>query len=741
MQSVREHHPEVDRYIILSDAMHKFTDIDVAANVISCDQMNIVNIENMKIWYTVIEFNTSIKPYSFLYFFEQFKYTEICYIDPDILLLQPLREVFWALNDHSCVLTPHMMHPLQDGKEPSDLTIMKSGIYNLGFLGLKNDGDALRLCRWWADRCYDGCRVDIPGNRFTDQRWMDLAPAFVSRPYILRHPGYNVAYWNLAQRTVSYADNAGWQVDGEPLVFFHFSGIKPDDMNVFSKHTNRFVSGSLGVVEQLCKQYRERVLENKWKKYSTIPYAFGVFANGRPIDDAMRHWISRIIEEGLVDKNIPVSLHSDFFDEVDEFALERGARLTRYMHQFWLDRKDLRNAFDIFLPEGLSKYYKWFTNDEYVRKTVDGRTLFAVESLHAGGGGTSKSRATRRMPPWTPISTHSWSGSAKHVFEFLSNDVVATLPKAVLRVPRMAALLWEIRQDLNQYFELNSVESIKQYLVWFLTDGARQAGLNLSVLTFDFIAEFTAVSDLTEFYGDVPLTDGLLMSRKIGLGRTLPAWEKFPVEKTSRISHGIWFSMTAPHLFTWPEALVRGVLDYFRKPTKISLDGYPLNRATIGIWEVRPDLQSTYILNTREGVAKYVFWLLIFGLQELRIDINTLDPDLAAFLGTNSLKYPKLERILELVYDDRPDVREKFDVATYEGAEAFRKWSDYRLQAEYDGALKWLDSPRSAVGPRQNAVERIEVVLTGYWRVSSGRGEAAARHERRFRHRRHSARP
>lgn len=194
MQSVREHHPEVDRYIFLSDAMHEFADIDLAAHLMSCDQINIANIDNMKLWYTVIEFNTSIKPYTFLYLFETKDYEDVCYIDPDIQLFQPLREVFWGLSDHSCVLTPHMMHPLQDGKEPSDLTIMKSGVYNLGFLGLKNDKDGRRLARWWADRCYDGCRVDIAGNRFTDQRWMDLAPAFVSRPYILRHPGYNVAY-------------------------------------------------------------------------------------------------------------------------------------------------------------------------------------------------------------------------------------------------------------------------------------------------------------------------------------------------------------------------------------------------------------------------------------------------------------------------------------------------------------------------------------------------------------------
>ncbi len=71
-----------------------------------------------------------------------------------------------------------------------------------GVLALRDDEEARHLLEWWSARCLTQCRVDIARHLFTDQRWMDLAPSFVSRCHILRHPGYNVAYWNLAHRRV-----------------------------------------------------------------------------------------------------------------------------------------------------------------------------------------------------------------------------------------------------------------------------------------------------------------------------------------------------------------------------------------------------------------------------------------------------------------------------------------------------------------------------------------------------------
>ena len=59
---------------------------------------------------------------------------------------------------------------------------------------------------------------------FTDQRWVDFVPSFFDH-YILKDPGYNVAYWNLhgRARDAPTAIDISWTAS--PLRFFHFSGF------------------------------------------------------------------------------------------------------------------------------------------------------------------------------------------------------------------------------------------------------------------------------------------------------------------------------------------------------------------------------------------------------------------------------------------------------------------------------------------------------------------------------------
>ena len=77
-------------------------------------------------------------------------------------------------------------------------------------------------------------------------------PGIRARSSDLRHPGYNVAHWNIAHRDVRQSEDGSWTVDGQPLVFFHFSGIDPVDPKQFSKHQNRFDMDTLGPAAALC---------------------------------------------------------------------------------------------------------------------------------------------------------------------------------------------------------------------------------------------------------------------------------------------------------------------------------------------------------------------------------------------------------------------------------------------------------------------------------------------------------
>lgn len=758
MQSVAQHVPDAERFIVLSDVPHDFPDIDLSATVIPCDRLGIANIDGMKLWYSVIEFNTAVKPFAFLHLFETHGFDEACYIDPDILLFGPMTEVFGALRNYSCVLTPHMIDPLQDGKEPSDLTIMKSGVYNLGFLGLRNDKDGRRLAGWWAERCFTQCRVDIAGHMFTDQRWMDLAPVFVSRPFILRHPGYNVAYWNLLHRKVSRTRRGRWMVNGKRLVFFHFSGISPTDSKQFSKHQNRFGPENLGVVNELCDLYRARVLNNGWQKYNKVAYGFGCFADGRRIDEVMRHWVVRMIDAGNLNPKERLSFPSEFFDRPDEVAAEKGVVLTRYMHQLWLDRKDLRAAFDIYASGGLKGYFDWFLGGDAAAQGVDKRSLAAAEKLRARAAAPCPAAPSLQVPPWPRVSAEVFAEDSGTSLDQLASDIIVEVSGSRVRLPRQLALLWERRRDLQQAFDVKVPQGFQSFLRWALTRGIADGAVDVTALSAEFMAGFRQISRISELYRDVPITEGMILSLNVGSFRDqVPGWERFPVERSGRLAHGLWFALLAPKRFGWPASFVEPVRDYFQQRTSITVSGFALSRAGLALWELRPDLQRTFPLGDRLSVWRYVRWLVLDGLPELDLTISEFDPQLLEFLLRDSPSFEGVPQLLEMLHDFRADLQGQFDLASAEGRRsllAWAKWdagkptrSDVRKQSSLAVTARFdVRDPATAaalgdrlvktLGDAETArpsdlrtpstvtqLHRATVALSGYWSAPSGRGE------------------
>jgi len=727
MQSVRTFHPEAARYIVLADTYREFPDLDLAAEVLVCDDIGIEVIDNMKLWYTVIEFNTAIKPFVIGALLDRYVFDEVVYLDPDILLFRPLVDVFEGLGAHNIVLTPHMMHPLQDGKEPSDHTIMKSGIYNLGFLGVHNDPDARRLIDWWADRCFLDCRVDIPGHMFTDQRWMDLAPVFVPNPMILRHPGYNVAYWNLANRRVEQAADGTWLVNGQKLAFFHFSGINPQDPTVFSKHQNRFSPANLGPVASLCDMYRQRVMANGWAAYARTRYGFGAFPDGRPIEDAMRHWLRRMVDNGRIDSTADATIDSRFFDHADEEAAAKGATLTRFMYQYWLDRSDLQEAFNIFTPHGVAGYFEWFINGDARKQGVDGRSIAAARRISGRAEPERLPVASEyALPPWPSVSRQAWQGPSHEAARFLEGHVAALLDGNRTLVPMQVALLWELRSDLQLHFPLKTADRLNRFLAWALTNGITEGTVDCDEFSAEFLQHMAEDWFTEGYYPDVPITRGLVATRFLGSeNKCYESRRRFPVERAGRLAHGLWFTYVAARQFNWPREFVAPLLSYFETAGDVEYDGFRLTNVMLAIWELRPDVQQAYPLDTEAAIGSYLVWLLTHGLREMEISMHQLGSGFRDFLLSESPRLPGFERIFEILYAVRSDLQRAFDLGTESGREDFDNWRRIQPAGPHDEpaiAALFSQAPLEE-SPPEPPVYMAAVALTGQWSAPTGRGE------------------
>jgi glycosyltransferase involved in cell wall biosynthesis len=353
-ESFAESHPEIPLFVLLVDRNDgSISAAREAFEVIELEELDAPDLLRLCFQYSVIELNTAVKPYLLAHLLEHRGFDHLIYFDPDILVVDRLDEVWSLLDEHSIVLTPHLTEPVDDdGKKPSEIDILLSGTYNLGFLGLAKSDATARLLTWWQERLYDRCVVAHDEGLFTDQRWMDLVPGFFDDAHVLRGPGYNVAYWNLHCRRVT-VERDRIRVNGEPACFFHFSGLDPHSPLGISRHQNRFRLDELGDLEQIFDRYRKLLFSAGYEALKGLPYAFARFDNGVAIPDLARSLYRRLGSETLrfgdPFATAPVGSFYRWLDApVPDDALSESP-ITRLWYEVYGLRPDVRHAFpDLF---------------------------------------------------------------------------------------------------------------------------------------------------------------------------------------------------------------------------------------------------------------------------------------------------------------------------------------------------------------------------------------------------------
>lgn len=216
------------------------------------------------------------------------------YIDSDVRFLADAAPLDAALTDADVLLTPHYLDPFpDDGHRPRVLTLLRGGAFNAGYAGVRNTPGGLAFLRWWADHVRRFGDLEPRKGMSGDQRWLDLAPALFPGCRVLRHPGANVAYWNLHERRIAETP-AGWTSNGEPLLFFHFSGFDPMEPLALSKYQDRVdVRGDAGL-SKLLQAYAADLAAAGWSRERGARYAWHRWWHGdsRPAR-AWRRWMRR----------------------------------------------------------------------------------------------------------------------------------------------------------------------------------------------------------------------------------------------------------------------------------------------------------------------------------------------------------------------------------------------------------------------------------------------------------------
>ncbi len=332
--------------LIIDDHSRYIDPAEEPFEVLTPDEIDCQPFTHMALRYSVLELSTAVKPWLMRHLLEATG-GPVTYLDPDIKVYGSLERLDQLAQEHGLVLIPHNSRPIPpDGRKPSQVDIMIAGVYNLGYVTLARRPEVDGLLDWWADRLTRDCRVDPLWGYFVDQRWFDLAPGFVTDLAIVRDPEYNVAYWNLHDRSLEYTDGR-YLIDGRPLAFFHFSGFDPAHPLVLSRHQDRVDVAADPVLERLLAEYAALVMAEGHAVSRNWPYSYGALGDGTPLDDRLRALYDDYAEEHDGDVGSPFTLEGvrAFERWLGQQAPGSAPGVNRVLARVYEDRSDVRAAF------------------------------------------------------------------------------------------------------------------------------------------------------------------------------------------------------------------------------------------------------------------------------------------------------------------------------------------------------------------------------------------------------------
>ncbi len=246
-------------------------------------------IEQMQFYYTASEFCWSLRGVMHEYMLEQTTYESWVFLDSDMMVSGSFDPIFQQLDQCSILLNPHFY---KTGYLPAgswiELSVLRVGKFNGGFLGLRRSQAARHFIPWFKERlnrfAFDEPRFEGMHVLYADQLWLDFVPTQFQEVEYLRHPGANLAHWNLFERDVRLHSDDSVTVDGEPLIFTHFSGWNIEQPDEVSRHSPMYRHQPVNSAwARLGEEYRRRLIHHGYYAFIQWPYGFGTFDDGQPI--------------------------------------------------------------------------------------------------------------------------------------------------------------------------------------------------------------------------------------------------------------------------------------------------------------------------------------------------------------------------------------------------------------------------------------------------------------------------
>ncbi|NHM31133.1 hypothetical protein [Neobacillus terrae] len=309
-KSLKEHMPDSKLIVCLLELemMKEAESCPYFDEVVLPKEMGIHEFYSFIFKYSIYEAACAVKAQLLIYTMGKYPDREkFVYIDSDVKIYSRFKEIEEILKNEAIILTPHHLEPMDHISEIIRIeeNQLRVGSFNMGFIALRRSKEAEQFLKWWNERLYHFCYLDLKRGLFLDQKWIDLAPGLF-RVHILKHSGYNIGNWNLPKRNL-YVEKGEKKVNGEALCFIHFSGIG----SWFEQYLKEFVKDKGNLLYSLLAEYKQDLEQAGNQKYKDRLWSFDYFWSGEYINQE-----SRVIfreKTHLFKNKIPFELSNLFF--------------------------------------------------------------------------------------------------------------------------------------------------------------------------------------------------------------------------------------------------------------------------------------------------------------------------------------------------------------------------------------------------------------------------------------------
>lgn len=145
--------------------------------------------------------------------------SEVVYLDADIYFLNDPSPVLLEARGGDVAAIKHRF--------PNRLKHYEiNGIYNVQWVYFKNTLEGRRISARWASQCIKSSSYDPENGIVGDQKYLDEWPQICPTFRNIETTGAGVAPWNHETYQPRYNDGRWEIVNGSPLIFFHFHGLR-----------------------------------------------------------------------------------------------------------------------------------------------------------------------------------------------------------------------------------------------------------------------------------------------------------------------------------------------------------------------------------------------------------------------------------------------------------------------------------------------------------------------------------